>query len=53
MNKVKKFFVALFVPGMKPQIEVQETINKPSAYGVAIAIGTVISLLYPNYFGKW
>jgi prepilin peptidase CpaA len=53
MNKVRKFFVAIFVPGMKPQIEVQETINKPSAYGVAIAIGTVISLLYPNYFGKW
>jgi prepilin peptidase CpaA len=49
MAKVKRFFVALFVPGMNPQGELQESLNKYVPYGIAIAVGTVLSLLYPNF----
>jgi prepilin peptidase CpaA len=52
LAKVGRFFRATIVPGMSAQAEVQETINKPAAYGIAIAIGTIISLFFPFSFTK-
>lgn len=49
MKKVWRFFVALIVPGMKPQVEIQETINEYVPYAIAISVGTVLSVLFPDY----
>lgn len=50
--KVGRFFRAAIIPGMSAQAEVKETINKPAAYGIAIAIGTILSLVFPFSFTK-
>lgn len=47
-NKIKMFFVAAFTPGMKAGLELKESVNKPVPYGIAIFIGTIICLLYPD-----
>ncbi len=47
-KKVGRFFTALIIPGMKPEAEIKESINEYVPYGVAIAAGTLINLLYPN-----
>lgn len=46
--KIKRFFVGLVIPGFQPQLELKETINKKMPYGIAISIGTIIAILYPN-----
>jgi prepilin peptidase CpaA len=51
MAKVKRFFIALFVPGMSAQAEVQESLNEYVPYGIAISAGTALSLFYPDLFG--
>jgi len=52
LKKVYTFFIALFTPGMNAKQEVKETINKPMPYGLAIFIGTILTLLYPNFVFK-
>lgn len=52
LKKVYMFFIALFSPGMSAKEEVKETINKPMPYGLAIFVGTVLTLIYPNFVFK-
>jgi prepilin peptidase CpaA len=48
MKKVKEFFIALIVPGMKATDVVKESVNDYVPYGIAISIGTILSIKYPN-----
>lgn len=48
MSKIGRFFLAIIIPGMKPQKELEETINEYVPYGIAISSGTIISVLFPN-----
>lgn len=49
-EKIKRFFIAIVFPGMNPQAEIKESINRYVPYGVAISTGAVLSLLYPDLF---
>lgn len=46
MKKIGKFFSALVTPGMSATGEIQTSVNKPVPYGIAIFLGTIISLFY-------
>jgi prepilin peptidase CpaA len=48
MQKIKEFFLALFIPGMKAKNAIKETVNEYVPYGIAISIGTILSIKYPN-----
>jgi prepilin peptidase CpaA len=50
MEKIKRYFTAFFYPGMSPQAEIKESIDRYVPYGVAISVGTALSLLYPGLF---
>lgn len=52
IKKVYRFFFALFSSGMSAKEEVRETINKPMPYGLAIFLGTILTLIYPNFVFK-
>ncbi|MFN8575684.1 MAG: prepilin peptidase [Candidatus Sericytochromatia bacterium] len=52
LNKIYRFFFALFSSGMDAKEEVRETINKPMPYGLAIFVGTILTLIYPNFVFK-
>ena len=48
MQKVIIFFLPFVVKGMKPIYEVTDPTNQYVPYGIAISIGTFLSLLYPD-----
>lgn len=47
MLKVGRFFIGWIIPGMNPQGELEKSINRYVPYGIAISLGTILSLLYP------
>ncbi|GIW21303.1 MAG: prepilin peptidase [Candidatus Sericytochromatia bacterium] len=51
INKIKDFFIALIIPGMKATNVVKESVNEYVPYGIAISIGTILSIKYPNILG--
>ncbi len=52
-NKLKSFFWGFLTPGIKPHLELRESINKKMPYGIAISIGTVLALIYPNLLNSF
>ncbi|HEY9723748.1 MAG TPA: A24 family peptidase [Oscillatoriaceae cyanobacterium] len=51
LNNVKWFFLGLIIPGAKATVALGDSAAPPVPYGVSIAIGTALALLFPQMDG--
>ena len=50
LYRVYTFFLAFATPGMKTREAIAKSSAPPFAYGIAIAVGTLTALFFPDLF---